>query len=188
MAMYQQAAVSKQQDNTFSSGVMEESEVCSVPGGLASVRAQFENQETATSHNVSQFHFHRRAVQEVQLNSEVTMRSSSREVIPASQQAIFHQDEQVTHEINNFTSVYDNNHNDEREEEGPRLTTKELRDHFERTIEEAAPSKPMKTRVPKSELCTVCRRRVYPMEALIADRKKFHKSCFCCEHCRNKLR
>lgn len=30
------------------------------------------------------------------------------------------------------------------EEEGPRLTTKELRDHFERTIEEAAPSKPMK--------------------------------------------
>ncbi|XP_045560427.1 xin actin-binding repeat-containing protein 2 isoform X1 [Salmo salar] len=144
MAMYQQAAVSKQQDNTFSSGVMEESEVCSVPGGLASVRAQFENQETATSHNVSQFHFHRRAVQEVQLNSEVTMRSSSREVIPASQQAIFHQDEQVTHEVNNFTSVYDNNHNDEREEEGPRLTTKELRDHFERTIEEAAPSKPMK--------------------------------------------
>ncbi|XP_064831480.1 xin actin-binding repeat-containing protein 2 [Oncorhynchus masou masou] len=144
MAMSQQAAVSKQQDNAFSSGVMEESEVCSVPGGLASVRAQFENQETATSHNVSQFHFHRRAVQEVQLNSEVTMRSTSRDVIPASQQAIFHQDEQVTHEENSFTSVYDNNHNDEREEEGPRLTTKELRDHFERTIEEAAPSKPMK--------------------------------------------
>ncbi|CDQ57763.1 unnamed protein product [Oncorhynchus mykiss] len=144
MAMSQQAAVSKQQDNAFSSGVMEESEVCSVPGGFASVRAQFENQETATSHNVSQFHFHRRAVQEVQLNSEVTMRSTSRDVIPASQQAIFHQDEQVTHEENSFTSVYDNNHNDEREEEGPRLTTKELRDHFERTIEEAAPSKPMK--------------------------------------------
>nr|XP_029542451.1 xin actin-binding repeat-containing protein 2 [Oncorhynchus nerka]XP_029542536.1 xin actin-binding repeat-containing protein 2 [Oncorhynchus nerka] len=144
MAMSQQAVVSKQQDNAFSSGVMEESEVCSVPGGLASVRAQFENQETATSHNVSQFHFHRRAVQEVQLNSEVTMRSTSRDVIPASQQAIFHQDEQVTHEENSFTSVYDNNHNDEREEEGPRLTTKELRDHFERTIEEAAPSKPMK--------------------------------------------
>ncbi|XP_070978934.1 xin actin-binding repeat-containing protein 2 isoform X2 [Oncorhynchus clarkii lewisi] len=144
MAMSQQAAVSKQQDNAFSSGVMEESEVCSVPGGFASVRAQFENQETATSHNVSQFHFHRRAVQEVQLNSEVTMRSTSRDVIPASQQAIFHQDEQVTHEENSFTSIYDNNHNDEREEEGPRLTTKELRDHFERTIEEAAPSKPMK--------------------------------------------
>ncbi|KAK3569229.1 hypothetical protein QTP86_026509, partial [Hemibagrus guttatus] len=42
-------------------------------------------------------------------------------------------------------------------------------------------------RVPKSELCTVCRTRVYPMEGLIADKKKFHKSCFLCEHCKNKL-
>ncbi|KAI5107240.1 LIM domain-containing protein 2, partial [Silurus meridionalis] len=39
----------------------------------------------------------------------------------------------------------------------------------------------------KSELCTVCRKRVYPMEGLIADKKKFHKSCFLCEHCKNKL-
>uniref|UniRef100_A0A3P8TQQ7 Xin actin binding repeat containing 2 n=1 Tax=Amphiprion percula TaxID=161767 RepID=A0A3P8TQQ7_AMPPE len=38
-----------------------------------------------------------------------------------------------------------------------------------------------------SELCTVCRRRAYPMDALIVDKKKYHKSCFCCEHCRNKL-
>lgn len=43
-------------------------------------------------------------------------------------------------------------------------------------------------RVPRSELCTVCRRRAYPMDALIVDKKKYHKSCFCCEHCRNKLR
>uniref|UniRef100_A0A3Q1E9N8 LIM zinc-binding domain-containing protein n=1 Tax=Acanthochromis polyacanthus TaxID=80966 RepID=A0A3Q1E9N8_9TELE len=25
------------------------------------------------------------------------------------------------------------------------------------------------------------------MDALIVDKKKYHKSCFCCEHCRNKL-
>lgn len=25
------------------------------------------------------------------------------------------------------------------------------------------------------------------MDALMADRKKFHKSCFCCEHCGSKL-
>uniref|UniRef100_A0A3Q3RNE0 Xin actin binding repeat containing 2b n=2 Tax=Mastacembelus armatus TaxID=205130 RepID=A0A3Q3RNE0_9TELE len=42
-------------------------------------------------------------------------------------------------------------------------------------------------RVPKSEFCTVCRRRAYPMDALIMDKKKYHKSCFCCEHCKNKL-
>ncbi|XP_019741363.1 xin actin-binding repeat-containing protein 2-like, partial [Hippocampus comes] len=38
----------------------------------------------------------------------------------------------------------DKNHENE-EEEFPRYTTKELRAHFERTIEEAAPHKPMKT-------------------------------------------
>uniref|UniRef100_A0A3B4ARY1 LIM zinc-binding domain-containing protein n=1 Tax=Periophthalmus magnuspinnatus TaxID=409849 RepID=A0A3B4ARY1_9GOBI len=37
------------------------------------------------------------------------------------------------------------------------------------------------------ELCTVCRRRAYPMDALIVDKKKYHKSCFRCEHCRNRL-
>lgn len=42
---------------------MEESEVCSLPGGLASVRRQFETQEIATSNNVTQFHFQHRTVQ-----------------------------------------------------------------------------------------------------------------------------
>lgn len=47
---------------------MEETEVCSLPGGLASVRKQFETRETATSHNVTQFHFHHRTVQVHMLN------------------------------------------------------------------------------------------------------------------------
>uniref|UniRef100_A0A8C9ZY71 LIM zinc-binding domain-containing protein n=1 Tax=Sander lucioperca TaxID=283035 RepID=A0A8C9ZY71_SANLU len=38
-----------------------------------------------------------------------------------------------------------------------------------------------------SELCRMCRKRVYPMESLIADKQNFHKSCFRCEHCRGKL-
>lgn len=42
---------------------MEELGVSSLPGGLASVRKQFETQETASSHNVTQFHFHHRTVQ-----------------------------------------------------------------------------------------------------------------------------
>jgi len=45
-----------------------------------------------------------------------------------------------------------------------------------------------KIRIPDSELCAACRKRVYPMEALIADKQTFHKSCFCCQHCRGKLR
>uniref|UniRef100_A0A3Q3B6N4 Xin actin binding repeat containing 2b n=1 Tax=Kryptolebias marmoratus TaxID=37003 RepID=A0A3Q3B6N4_KRYMA len=61
-AMYQ-AAVSKRADNTIPSGVMEESEVCSLPGGLASVQKQFETQETASTQNVTQFHFHNKTQQ-----------------------------------------------------------------------------------------------------------------------------
>uniref|UniRef100_A0A671KN80 LIM zinc-binding domain-containing protein n=1 Tax=Sinocyclocheilus anshuiensis TaxID=1608454 RepID=A0A671KN80_9TELE len=44
-----------------------------------------------------------------------------------------------------------------------------------------------KIRVPESELCQVCRKRVYPMESLIADKQNFHKSCFRCAHCSSQL-
>ncbi|KAG7267229.1 hypothetical protein CRUP_010658 [Coryphaenoides rupestris] len=91
---------------------MEESEVCSLPGGLAS--------------EVS--------------NSEVTV------VKGASQQLNVQQEDVITHSANNMESIY-GNHNNETEEDFPRFTTKELRDHFERTIEEAAPSKQMKSKV-----------------------------------------
>lgn len=42
---------------------MEESEVCSLPGGFASLRKQFETQETTHSHSAAQFHFQQRTVQ-----------------------------------------------------------------------------------------------------------------------------
>ncbi|XP_044073596.1 xin actin-binding repeat-containing protein 2-like [Siniperca chuatsi] len=139
--MYQ-AAVSKRADNIIPSGVMEELEVCSLPGGLASVRKQFETQETTTSHNVTQFHFHHRTVQEMS-NSEVTVSSSSRQVVPGSQQLNFNQETMMSYTDNNLESSYEN-HQNETEEELPRYTTKELRDRFERSIEEAAPPKPIK--------------------------------------------
>ncbi|KAG8000690.1 Xin actin-binding repeat-containing protein 2 [Nibea albiflora] len=49
----------------------------------------------------------------------------------------------VSYSNNNLESSYEN-HQNETDEEFPRYTTKELRDRFERTIEEAAPHKPMK--------------------------------------------
>ncbi|KAK5861227.1 hypothetical protein PBY51_022641 [Eleginops maclovinus] len=139
--MYQ-PAVSKQADITIPSRVMEESEVCSLPGGLASVRKQFETQETATSHNVTQFHFHHRTVQEMS-NSEVTMSSSSRHVVQGSQQLNFNQGAMVSYNDTNLASSFEN-HQDETEEEFPRYTTKELREHFEKSIEEAASQKQIK--------------------------------------------
>ncbi|KAK2839756.1 hypothetical protein Q5P01_013496 [Channa striata] len=139
-ALYR-AAVSKRANNTISSRVMEESEVCSLPGGLASVRKQFEIQESATSHSVTQFHIHHRSAQEMS-NSEVTMSSSSGQVDPGSQQLYFNQETMVSHCDGNMARSYEN-HENETEEEFPRYTTKELRDRFERTIEEAAPHKPV---------------------------------------------
>ncbi|KAL2076842.1 hypothetical protein ACEWY4_027560 [Coilia grayii] len=44
-----------------------------------------------------------------------------------------------------------------------------------------------RTRVPESELCRACRKRVYPMESLIADKQNFHKTCFRCTHCSSQL-
>ncbi|XP_029981657.1 xin actin-binding repeat-containing protein 2 isoform X2 [Sphaeramia orbicularis] len=119
---------------------MEESEVCSLPGGLASVRRQFEAQEIATSHNVTQFHFQHRTVQEMS-NTEVTVSSGSRQVLPGSQQLNSNQEMMMSYSDNTFASSYENHQN---EDEFPRYTTKELRDHFERTIEEAAPHKPVR--------------------------------------------
>nr|XP_040057325.1 xin actin-binding repeat-containing protein 2 [Gasterosteus aculeatus aculeatus]XP_040057326.1 xin actin-binding repeat-containing protein 2 [Gasterosteus aculeatus aculeatus] len=120
---------------------MEETEVCSLPGGLASVRKQFETRETATSHNVTQFHFHHRTVQEMS-NSEVTTSSSSRQVVQGRQQQSLNQEAMVSYSDSNLTSSFD--HQNETEEEFPRFTTKELRAHFEKTIEEAAAHKPIK--------------------------------------------
>uniref|UniRef100_A0A8D0GH77 LIM zinc-binding domain-containing protein n=1 Tax=Sphenodon punctatus TaxID=8508 RepID=A0A8D0GH77_SPHPU len=37
------------------------------------------------------------------------------------------------------------------------------------------------------ETCVLCRKRVYPMECLLADKQIFHKSCFRCHHCGSQL-
>lgn len=52
--------------SVFCPQMMDESEACSLPGGLASVKRQFENQEFASSSSqstVTQFHFEQRSVQ-----------------------------------------------------------------------------------------------------------------------------
>ncbi|KAM9851082.1 uncharacterized protein xirp2b [Aulostomus maculatus] len=138
--MYQAAVSTRADTTTIPSAVMEESEVCSLPGGVASVRKHFETQETATSH-VTQFHFQHRTVQEVS-NAEVTVSSSSRQVVPSSQQLHFNQETMVSYSDGNLESSFNNHENEE--EELPKYTTKELRDRFEKTIEEAAAHKPMK--------------------------------------------
>lgn len=197
LAMYQAAVSKKETSSSSSAAVMDESEACSLPGGLASVKRQFENQEFASSSSqssVTQYHFEQRSVQEMSSSSEVTVRSSTREVVPST--TLFHNQQEVIHDQrvhqNNVAASYGNHYNETvmlvGGEDLPKVSTQALKQQYEKTIEEAAPAKEIKKiRVPESELCRVCRKRVYPMESLIADKQNFHKSCFRCEHCRGKL-
>lgn len=38
------------------------------------------------------------------------------------------------------------------------------------------------------EMCSACLKPVYQMEKITADKYFFHKACFCCKHCKKKLR
>ncbi|XP_067300655.1 xin actin-binding repeat-containing protein 2 isoform X2 [Pseudorasbora parva] len=132
---------------------MEDAEVCSLPGGLASVRRQFESESMSSAHTVTQIQHTHRSVQEVSHSSAMSVASSSggRQV---SQQVVL-QDERTAHDQithnREVISSYENHHNETEEEEYyPRLSTKELAQHFEKTIEEAAPSKKIKIERDKS--------------------------------------
>ncbi|XP_029942145.1 xin actin-binding repeat-containing protein 2 [Salarias fasciatus] len=152
LALYQ-AAVSRK-ESSAPSAVMEDSEACSLPGGLASVKRQFENQEfsSSSSHStVTQVHFQQRSVQEVSSSSEVTVRSSAREVAPPtalSRQQMIH-DQSVHQE--NVAAAHGNHYNETvmlvGGEDLPKGSTQALKQQHEKSIEEAAPAKKIKVDV-----------------------------------------
>ncbi|XP_072317003.1 uncharacterized protein xirp2a [Eucyclogobius newberryi] len=146
MAMYQ-AALSKKEPT---SAVMDETETCSLPGGLASVKRQFESQEftSSTQSTVSHVQYQQRSVQEMSSSSEVTVRSSAREVVPAT--TIFHNQQEVIHD-ERVAAGYGNHYNETvmlvGGEDLPQVSTQALKQHYEKTIEEAAPAKEIKVDV-----------------------------------------
>ncbi|XP_061745848.1 xin actin-binding repeat-containing protein 2-like isoform X1 [Nerophis ophidion] len=151
LAMYQAAVSHKESGSSSSAAVMDESEACSLPGGLASVKKQFENQGFASSSSQSsstQFHIQQRSVQEVCHSSEVTVRSSVREVAPST--AIFHKE--VVHDErvhqNNVAGVHGHHHNDTVRlaagDDLPKVSTQALKQQYEKTIEEATPADEIK--------------------------------------------
>ncbi|KAI3366035.1 hypothetical protein L3Q82_009864 [Scortum barcoo] len=156
LAMYQAAVSKKETSSSSSAAMMDESEACSLPGGLASVKRQFENQEFTSSSSqstVTQFHFEQRSVQEMSSSSEVTVRSSAREVVPTTtlslnQQELIH-DERLHH--NNVATSYGNHYNETvmlvGGEDLPKVSTQALKQQYEKTIEEAAPAKEIKVDV-----------------------------------------
>ncbi|XP_065116336.2 xin actin-binding repeat-containing protein 2 isoform X2 [Paramisgurnus dabryanus] len=142
LALYQ-AAITKEERNP--SVVMDSSEPCSLPGGLASVKKQFESQEfssSASQSTVTQYQYQQR--QEVVSSSEVSVRSSVKESSTGSAQVF--QDQKVHQSV--ASSFGD--HYDEKEviiiggENLPKVSTQALKQQHEKSIEEASPPKHIK--------------------------------------------
>ncbi|XP_058259203.1 xin actin-binding repeat-containing protein 2 isoform X1 [Hemibagrus wyckioides] len=141
LALYQ-AAISKEEKSP-ASVVMEDSEACSLPGGLASVKKQFETQKVSSSSSsqstVTQYHYQQK--QEVMSSSETSVRSSVKE----SHNVKVAQDQQIQQ---NVASSF-GNHFDEKvvmigDQELPKISTQALKQQHEKTIEEATPNKHIK--------------------------------------------
>ncbi|XP_055083257.1 xin actin-binding repeat-containing protein 2 isoform X2 [Periophthalmus magnuspinnatus] len=146
MAMYQ-AAVSKKEP---ASAMTDGAEACSLPGGLASVKRQFESQEFASSSHstVTHVQYQQRTVQETSSSSEVTVRSSAREAAPPT--AIFHNQQEVVHDQKvaaGYGSHYHETVTLVGGEDLPKVSTQALKQQYEKTIEEAAPAKEVKVDV-----------------------------------------
>ncbi|KAA0715436.1 Xin actin-binding repeat-containing protein 2 [Triplophysa tibetana] len=84
---------------------MEEAEVCSPPGGLASVRRQFEKEDVSTAHTLAQFHLSHRSVQPLSPVMQEVSHSSAMSTVSngggrqVSQQVVL-QDERIERNIN----------------------------------------------------------------------------------------
>uniref|UniRef100_A0A8C4SKV1 LIM zinc-binding domain-containing protein n=1 Tax=Erpetoichthys calabaricus TaxID=27687 RepID=A0A8C4SKV1_ERPCA len=202
LAMYQ-AAVSKKEPAGASSTAVEETEARSLPGGLASVKKQFESQEIASSHStVTQIHYQHKSVQEVSRSKHVVTKGSTRtEEQDVSSSCEASSAEKISLEQFDQEAVIEaayENHCDGTakvilDEELPKISTQALKQQFEKTAHEkisneGTPSKQIKKiQVLELEMCVVCQKKVYPMECLIADKQTFHKSCFRCQYCNSQL-
>ncbi|CAN0215267.1 unnamed protein product [Bubo scandiacus] len=212
MAMYKAAVSNRESINSFAH-TSEKTKFCTVPGGLAAVRKQFEKVKMTSSRKTfAQYQHRHKSVQEMSSSRRHTVSSSTREAkcnemtskesqTEASQiQEVSHR-EQVTHEIkmaSTFTQHTDETAiNAAQNEELPKTVTQILKEQIERTAQEkavhsdrvtATPAKELKKlQIQENETCRLCQQRVYPMECLVADKQNFHKSCFRCHHCGSQL-
>uniref|UniRef100_A0A667H3N6 Xin actin binding repeat containing 2 n=2 Tax=Lynx canadensis TaxID=61383 RepID=A0A667H3N6_LYNCA len=214
MARYQ-AAVSRGDCRSFSANMMEESGMCTVPGGLARVKKQFEKDKIASSCNtLSQYQYQhqKRSEQEIIHSSQVDISRSSQEMernekaaSKAHKSDILETEmashlEKHTEEINQASQfhqcVQETVIDTPEDEEIPKVSTKVLKEQFEKSAQEKVlysekemtPAKQIKKLLLQDKaICTLCQKTVYPMECLVADKQSFHKSCFRCRHCNSKL-
>ncbi|XP_067843455.1 xin actin-binding repeat-containing protein 2 isoform X2 [Heptranchias perlo] len=150
LAMYQ-AAVSKKESSSSSVAAPEE-EARALPGGLASVKKQFESQEIASSHNTAaHYRYHKQSVQDVTSTSEVKENSHTRKTDegngppPTTEQLLSYQMETVsvieqnTHQ-SSMEGNFENHFNDFNvdvmtDDEKPKVSTQMLKQQFEKSAQ-----------------------------------------------------
>ncbi|XP_047577977.1 xin actin-binding repeat-containing protein 2 isoform X1 [Lutra lutra] len=150
-----QAAVSRGDYRSFSANMMEESGMCTVPGGLARVKKQFEKDKFASSCNTlsqDQYQHHNRSEQEVIHSSQVDISRNSQETERNEQEVSKTHKSDVlgtemashlkkhTEEISQASQlpqyVQETVIDTPEDEEIPKVSTKFLKEHFEKSAQE----------------------------------------------------
>ncbi|XP_052513126.1 xin actin-binding repeat-containing protein 2 isoform X2 [Budorcas taxicolor] len=154
MARYQ-AAVSRGDCHSFSANMLEESEMCTVPGGLARVKKQFEKDKIASSSNTFtqyQYQHQNRSEQEVICSNQVDTSRRSQEMernepeISEAHKIDVLGTEMVSHlekhteEINQASQLHqyvqETVIDTPEDEEIPKVSTKFLKEQFEKSVQE----------------------------------------------------
>ncbi|NXA72746.1 XIRP2 protein, partial [Thryothorus ludovicianus] len=205
MAMYK-AAVSFAHSS-------QKTKFCTVPGGLAAVRKQFEKvQRMSPKKTFVQYQHQHRSLQVrmtyypetqqytivlcVKHHTDIHGKASSPHKRFCSQVSPH---EQVTNEMKTASTLtqHDTVINSAQNEELSKTVTEILKQQIEKAAQEKAvhsdreittsAKEVKKLPIQENETCKLCQQRVYPMECLVADKQNFHKSCFRCHHCGSQL-
>ncbi|MEE6489493.1 hypothetical protein FKM82_015591 [Ascaphus truei] len=144
MAMYQAAVSNKSHSST--ANALEQSETCTVPGGLATMKKHFEKSDIATSHSaVTQYQYQHKSVKETIRSNEVTITNSTQatehKASEAETQFSASEKEQVSvHEQSTHETSTASNYNQEVDGvaygETPKISTQVLKEQFERSLKE----------------------------------------------------
>ncbi|XP_035187240.1 xin actin-binding repeat-containing protein 2 [Oxyura jamaicensis] len=212
MALYQ-AAVSKVESSNCFANISEKMKSCTLPGGLAAVRKQFEKgQMTSSKITFTRSQHQHKSAQETSGTTQPPVSSSTRKAectgmtskespVEAFQTQEVSHEEQATPETNGASTLMQRTDetvtNAATNEDVPKISMQILKQHFERTAQEKVVPSDRETATSaqvgqklqfwENEICKLCQQRVYPMERLVVDKQNFHKSCFRCHHCSSQL-
>ncbi|XP_031226351.1 xin actin-binding repeat-containing protein 2 isoform X1 [Mastomys coucha] len=146
MARYQ-AAVSQGDARSFSANVMEESDVCTVPGGLAKMKRQFEKDEmTSTCNAFSEYQYRHESrseqeaihsSQEIRRNEQEVSKGHGTDVFKAEMMSHLEKHTEETNQASQFHQYVQETVIDTPEdEEIPKVSTKILKEQFEKSAQE----------------------------------------------------